>query len=198
MLAPLEHCFHVSSSLFFCGGLFLKSPLSCLLLILTPPAFQIPPTAHPTGQSSQKPLTILDVLVPIINFGLDLFPLWGPSGRACSSSWLPHHLAWLKAGYQVTSGGKLNWEETTWGQASPFVQWEITPTHLEAGRGGRVKGPAAAAADPSLQLQARPPWDTPDAHLGLPGPPSALGLRDTRLYHRRVCFPFCVVFFFTP
>lgn len=95
-------------------------------------------------------------------------------------------------------GGKLNWEEATWGQASPFVQWEITPTHLGAGRGGRVKGPqrpSAAAADPSRQLPARPPWGTPDAHLGLPGPPSALGLQDTRLYHRRVCFPFCVVFY---
>ncbi|XP_019507062.1 PREDICTED: uncharacterized protein LOC109387518 isoform X1 [Hipposideros armiger] len=104
---------------------------------------KIPPTAHPTGPSSQKPLTILDIPVPTMNFGLDLSPLWGPSGRACFSSWLPHHPAWRKAGHQVTSGGKLIWEEAPWG---PGLSLGPVGTHtLPLGNRLRRRSPGASA-----------------------------------------------------
>lgn len=84
-LAPLERFPRASPGL-FCGGLLLKSPHrdpSCPL---------IPPAAHPIW-SVVTETSDMDVLVPIVRSRLDLSsPRWGPSGRACSSSWLPHRL----------------------------------------------------------------------------------------------------------
>lgn len=147
MPAPPGHFSHGSSSLFFGAGLFLQSLLSCLPLTLAPPAFLIPPAAHPPHQSSQTPLTVLDVFVPTEHLGLDLSPLWRPSGKTCSSSRPPHR----QAGYQVGLRGEA---ELGRGRMVPGLSLRPAgkPTR-RAGRGGRVLGPQppSPAARPELQ-----------------------------------------------
>lgn len=124
----------------------------------------------------KTPLTTLHVLVPTVRFGLLLSPLWGPRGKAGSSSCRPPP-SWGPGGPQ----GEAELGRGHGAQASPVAQGENT---CPLGSRPRRWSPGASAPLPSCQ--ARAPGGTPNHTEACLGRPGHLGLGTHA--------PFCVVF----
>lgn len=160
-----------------CSGLFLKSPLTCPPLTPTDPVLQTPSTAHPSGQPSWKPLTILtssslpgslDLTSPLCTFPDD------PVARTAPLRGLPITLPGTKLDNSGPQKGGHIGKRPREAQASPFpggkaplVTWE------QARQGGASWG---LSTPHHLQL---PPALKSGPSVGLPRPPSGTKALET-------------------
>ena len=183
VLAPLEHPSGVFQPVLLWWFVSAKPPHP------SPPPSSNPPWAPPSGHSPQRPQAVLDVPVPTTHFRLVLSPLWGPSGRACSSFWPPLRLAWHRAGCQVGLG-----------REAELVRGHMRPGPLPS-PSGKARPPTGEQTEeaeswglstahqlqpppPPASCQAGAPRGAPDPHL-----PPHPGPGDTCSGHRQLWFP---------